>query len=232
MAEQNLLRFSTRPSSTDLCFLLYSGTKNKLKNCSDCETFFFGRNVIDVFDKKGRYSASVCALKGIEYTSPTICSAISNLTPAFTFVFAVAFRFSYPFSSTVNCYFQLPLCSLSSVLTFSWCLEKVGNSGLEKLENTGQNSRHCSFNIGCVNNDSLQGPRDYYVLVVIATIIAFAREPSASVADKLGYRRYFACYWVRICLTVFHSSGTVAKPWKNYLQLYDYVYFLFGALIL
>lgn len=30
---------------------------------------------------------------GINYSSPTLASAISNLTPAFTFLLAVVFRF-------------------------------------------------------------------------------------------------------------------------------------------
>ncbi|PON52047.1 Plant-drug/metabolite exporter [Trema orientale] len=37
-------------------------------------------------------SANLCAYKGIEYSSPTLSSAASNLTPAFTFVLAVIFR--------------------------------------------------------------------------------------------------------------------------------------------
>ncbi|KAK8711057.1 hypothetical protein V6N13_146359 [Hibiscus sabdariffa] len=38
------------------------------------------------------YSGMMCAYKGIELGSPTLASAINNLTPAFTFVLAVSFR--------------------------------------------------------------------------------------------------------------------------------------------
>ncbi|KAB1211740.1 hypothetical protein CJ030_MR6G023245 [Morella rubra] len=36
--------------------------------------------------------ARICGYKGIEYSSPTLASAIGNLTPAFTFILAVIFR--------------------------------------------------------------------------------------------------------------------------------------------
>ncbi|XP_060672751.1 WAT1-related protein At5g40240-like isoform X2 [Ziziphus jujuba] len=38
------------------------------------------------------FSANICAYKGIEYSSPTLASALSNLTPAFTFVLAIILR--------------------------------------------------------------------------------------------------------------------------------------------
>ncbi|KAK8587773.1 hypothetical protein V6N13_086747 [Hibiscus sabdariffa] len=38
------------------------------------------------------YSGMMCAYKGIELGSPTLASAINNLTPAFTFILAVSFR--------------------------------------------------------------------------------------------------------------------------------------------
>ncbi|XVF14136.1 hypothetical protein REPUB_Repub09cG0031400 [Reevesia pubescens] len=38
------------------------------------------------------FLAQICAYKGIEYSSPTLASAISNLYPAFTFILAVLFR--------------------------------------------------------------------------------------------------------------------------------------------
>ncbi|XWS40777.1 hypothetical protein CRYUN_Cryun17cG0024600 [Craigia yunnanensis] len=38
------------------------------------------------------YSSMICSYKGIELGSPTLASAISNLTPAFTFILAVFFR--------------------------------------------------------------------------------------------------------------------------------------------
>ncbi|XWS30338.1 hypothetical protein CRYUN_Cryun24cG0108800 [Craigia yunnanensis] len=38
------------------------------------------------------YSGMICSCKGIELGSPTLASAISSLTPAFTFVLAVFFR--------------------------------------------------------------------------------------------------------------------------------------------
>ncbi|KAL6131180.1 hypothetical protein ACLB2K_069558 [Fragaria x ananassa] len=41
-----------------------------------------------------RFMANICAYKGIGYSSPTLASAISNLTPAFTFILAIIFRCS------------------------------------------------------------------------------------------------------------------------------------------
>ncbi|KAK6267394.1 hypothetical protein QUC31_018231 [Theobroma cacao] len=38
------------------------------------------------------FSAQICAYKGIEYSSPTMASAVSNLTPAITFILAVLSR--------------------------------------------------------------------------------------------------------------------------------------------
>ncbi|KAG2308003.1 hypothetical protein Bca4012_083047 [Brassica carinata] len=38
------------------------------------------------------FMSQIAACKGIEYSSPTLASAISNLTPAFTFTLAVIFR--------------------------------------------------------------------------------------------------------------------------------------------
>ncbi|KAL4653533.1 hypothetical protein ACB092_01G310600 [Castanea dentata] len=38
------------------------------------------------------FLAQLCSYKGIEYSSPTLASAISNLVPAFTFILAVIFR--------------------------------------------------------------------------------------------------------------------------------------------
>ncbi|PON47434.1 WAT1-related protein [Parasponia andersonii] len=38
------------------------------------------------------FAGNMCIFKGIEYSSPTLASAISNLSPAFTFVLAVIFR--------------------------------------------------------------------------------------------------------------------------------------------
>lgn len=45
-----------------------------------------------------RSSSQIMGYTGINYSSPTLASAISNLTPAFTFVLAIIFRF---LSSTV-----------------------------------------------------------------------------------------------------------------------------------
>lgn len=50
---------------------------------------------------QSRYGGNMSIFKGIEYTSPTLATAISNLTPAFTFIFAVVFRFS----PTPQCFF-------------------------------------------------------------------------------------------------------------------------------
>ena len=54
-----------------------------------------------------RFSGQLCGYKGIEYSSPTLASAMGNLTPAFTFIFAVIFRFF----------------SLLYFLSFSWSLQ-------------------------------------------------------------------------------------------------------------
>lgn len=42
-----------------------------------------------------RSSSQIMGYTGINYSSPTLASAISNLTPAFTFVLAIIFRFLY-----------------------------------------------------------------------------------------------------------------------------------------
>lgn len=41
---------------------------------------------------KGRYLAQITVFTGIDYSSPTLASAIGNLSPAFTFLLAVIFR--------------------------------------------------------------------------------------------------------------------------------------------
>ncbi|XP_050382728.1 WAT1-related protein At4g15540-like isoform X2 [Argentina anserina] len=38
------------------------------------------------------FLANLCAYRGIDYSSPTLASAMSNLTPAYTFILAVIFR--------------------------------------------------------------------------------------------------------------------------------------------
>ncbi|KAK8710225.1 hypothetical protein V6N13_145560 [Hibiscus sabdariffa] len=38
------------------------------------------------------FLAQICSYKGIEYSSPTLASAVANLSPAFTFILAVFFR--------------------------------------------------------------------------------------------------------------------------------------------
>ncbi|XP_033138093.1 WAT1-related protein At4g15540-like isoform X2 [Brassica rapa] len=43
-------------------------------------------------DTPYRLTSRIAGCKGIEYSSPTLSSAISNLTPAFTFMLAVFFR--------------------------------------------------------------------------------------------------------------------------------------------
>ncbi|KAG7985560.1 hypothetical protein I3843_03G032000 [Carya illinoinensis] len=53
------------------------------------------------------YGAQICGYKGIEYSSPTLASAISNLTPAFTFILAVIFRFLYSFLLILGVLFSL-----------------------------------------------------------------------------------------------------------------------------
>ena len=46
-----------------------------------------------MFVLEGRVLAQICGYRGIAYSSPTLASAISNLTPAFTFILAIIFRF-------------------------------------------------------------------------------------------------------------------------------------------
>ena len=48
----------------------------------------------DCLSSGDRFSAQICTYRGIEYSSPTLASAVSNLSPAFTFMLAVLFRFS------------------------------------------------------------------------------------------------------------------------------------------
>lgn len=56
--------------------------------------------------------------KGIEYSSPTLASAISNLSPAFTFVLAVIFRFFFnPQHFFFFFFLFLCLCYIHSTLT-------------------------------------------------------------------------------------------------------------------
>ncbi|GMN42470.1 hypothetical protein TIFTF001_011688 [Ficus carica] len=38
------------------------------------------------------FASNICAYKGIQHSSPTLASAVSNITPAFTFILAVIFR--------------------------------------------------------------------------------------------------------------------------------------------
>ncbi|XP_024031405.1 WAT1-related protein At5g40230 [Morus notabilis] len=38
------------------------------------------------------FTCSICGCKGIEYSSPTLASAVSNMIPAFTFILAIIFR--------------------------------------------------------------------------------------------------------------------------------------------
>ncbi|OMO64501.1 Drug/metabolite transporter [Corchorus olitorius] len=45
------------------------------------------------------YVGRLCAYKGLELGTPTLSSAISNLSPAFTFILAVFFRFLPSFFS-------------------------------------------------------------------------------------------------------------------------------------
>lgn len=54
-----------------------------------------------------RVGSDICAYKGIEFSSPTLASAFSNLTPAFTFMLAVIFRFSFllPLSVSSSSFF-------------------------------------------------------------------------------------------------------------------------------
>lgn len=44
----------------------------------------------------GRCTSQIMGYTGINYSSPTLASAISNLVPAFTFILAIIFRFLYP----------------------------------------------------------------------------------------------------------------------------------------
>ena len=45
-----------------------------------------------MFGRACRFLAQLCGYKGIEFSSPTLASAISNLTPAWTYILAVIFR--------------------------------------------------------------------------------------------------------------------------------------------
>ena len=54
---------------------------------------YFGLILIfSMFGRVCRFLAQLCGYTGIEYSSPTLASAISNLSPAFTYILAVIFR--------------------------------------------------------------------------------------------------------------------------------------------
>lgn len=58
-----------------------------------------------------RSSSQIMGYTGINYSSPTLASAISNLTPAFTFVLAIIFRFlPLPFYNYGNALLTLQYC--------------------------------------------------------------------------------------------------------------------------
>lgn len=67
----------------------------------------------------------IASCKGIEYSSPTLASAISNLTPAFTFTLAVIFRFYLVlFRSSVLVkivWYRFCGLTLRNLKTFSFC---------------------------------------------------------------------------------------------------------------
>lgn len=61
-------------------------------------------NIVDIIFSWGRFAAQMFGFKGIDYSSPTMASAMSNLTPAFTFALAILFRF---FSSLLISFFPV-----------------------------------------------------------------------------------------------------------------------------
>jgi hypothetical protein len=66
---------------------------------------------------EGRSVGQICGYKGIEYSSATLASAMSNLTPAFIFILAVIFRFpsfslNVPWSSVFTSVYFIVACLL------------------------------------------------------------------------------------------------------------------------
>lgn len=69
---------------------------------------------------EGRSVGQICGYKGIEYSSATLASAMSNLTPAFIFILAVIFRFpsfslNVPRSSVFVSVYNIVACLLCNV---------------------------------------------------------------------------------------------------------------------
>ncbi|PON52051.1 WAT1-related protein [Trema orientale] len=124
--------------------------------------FIFRRRELPSFQLSVLYRIVLLGLIG----SPTLASAISNLTPAFTFILAVIFRFF-----------------LSSFID--------GKSGHTKLNNSNQNHRHHTCNIGCTGSSSLQGPYNCFICICISfsTNTHFTPVPSGIITTKLGHRR-------------------------------------------
>nr|XP_048327589.1 WAT1-related protein At5g40230-like [Ziziphus jujuba var. spinosa] len=77
-----LFKAATLKGMSYLVFILYSYALGSLILLP--LPFIFRRYLL--------FSANICAYKGIEYSSPTLASALSNLTPAFTFVLAIILR--------------------------------------------------------------------------------------------------------------------------------------------
>ncbi|KAG9137805.1 hypothetical protein Leryth_022949 [Lithospermum erythrorhizon] len=48
-----------------------------------------------LLQKRIGVSTIICVYIGLEYSSPTLASAVGNLTSAFTFILAILFRFFF-----------------------------------------------------------------------------------------------------------------------------------------
>ncbi|GKV08565.1 hypothetical protein SLEP1_g20178 [Rubroshorea leprosula] len=75
-----------------------------------------------------RFLSQICGYKGIEYSSPTLASALSNLNPAFTFILAII---------SDQCYEDLPSrahCSLLLQLMCNLCITTTMPTSRIKLE--------------------------------------------------------------------------------------------------
>jgi drug/metabolite transporter (DMT)-like permease len=68
---------------------LILGFEDDIYNWKTRKIYIFLMSIFHVFGRASRFSGQLCGYKGIEYSSPTLASAMSNLTPAFTFILAV-----------------------------------------------------------------------------------------------------------------------------------------------
>lgn len=62
--------------------------------------------IYDSHDVTTRYFSQICGYVGIEYSSPTLSSVMSNLAPAFTFILAFFFRYNLILARQFRSFFR------------------------------------------------------------------------------------------------------------------------------